>query len=57
MNDPAIAQRLDANVKLAHDLGIDGTPVLVIGDAMIPGAVDASDIERAIGSARATARN
>ena len=57
MNDPAIAQRLDANVKLARDLGIDGTPVLVIGDAMVPGAVDGADVERAVGAARGTAKN
>jgi protein-disulfide isomerase len=57
MNDPAIAKRLDANVQLAHDIGIDGTPVLVIGDAMIPGAVEGADIERAVDAARGTARN
>ncbi len=56
MDDPAIQQRLDANLKLAHDLGIEGTPALVIGDAMIPGAVDVSDIQRAVAVAR-TAKN
>jgi protein-disulfide isomerase len=52
MDDPAIQQRLDANLKLAHDLGIEGTPALVIGDAVIPGAVDVSDIQRAVATAR-----
>jgi protein-disulfide isomerase len=57
MDDPAIQQRLEANVRLAHDLGIEGTPVLVIGNALVPGAVEVADIEKAIGAARATARN
>jgi protein-disulfide isomerase len=56
MDDPAIEQRLSANVRLAHDLGIEGTPVLVIGDALVPGAVELADIEKAVGQAR-TARN
>ncbi len=57
MNDPAIQQRLDANIKLAHDLGIEGTPVMVIGDALVSGAVEGADIERAVDAARGTARN
>jgi len=57
MDDPAIQQRLDANVRLARELGIEGTPVLVIGDALVPGAVEVADIERAVGEARSTARN
>jgi protein-disulfide isomerase len=56
MDDPAIQQRLDANLRLAHDLGIEGTPALVIGNAMIPGAVDVADLQRAVAEAR-TARN
>jgi protein-disulfide isomerase len=56
MDDPAIQQRLDANLLLAHQLGIEGTPALVIGDEMIPGAVDVADLQRAVSDAR-TARN
>jgi protein-disulfide isomerase len=56
MDDPAIQQRLDANLRLAHDLGIEGTPALVVGDAMIPGAVDVTDLQRAVAAAR-TAKN
>jgi protein-disulfide isomerase len=56
MDDPAIQQRLDANLALAHQLGVEGTPALVIGNAMIPGAVDVADLQKAVAEAR-TARN
>jgi protein-disulfide isomerase len=56
MDDPAIQQRLDANLQLAKDLGIEGTPALVIGNNMIPGAVDVADLQKAVSEAR-TARN
>jgi protein-disulfide isomerase len=52
MNDPAIQARLDANIRLAHAIGIEGTPALVIGDAMIPGAVEVADIAKAVAEAR-----
>ncbi len=40
--------------KLAHDLGIDGTPAFIVGDTLIAGAqMDA--LESAIASARASA--
>jgi protein-disulfide isomerase len=56
MDDPAIQQRLDANLKLAKDLGIEGTPALVIGTQLIPGAVEVADLSRAVADAR-TAKN
>jgi protein-disulfide isomerase len=57
MADPAIQARLDANTKLARDLGIQGTPALVIGNTLIPGAVEVADLQKAVADARATARN
>jgi protein-disulfide isomerase len=53
MDDPAIAQRLAANVSLAQRLGIEGTPALVIGDKVIPGAVELAALREAVGQARA----
>ncbi len=53
MADPAIQRRLDANVQLARSLGIQGTPALVIGQALIPGAVDVSELQQAVKAARA----
>jgi protein-disulfide isomerase len=53
MSDPAIQQQLDANVALAQSLHVDGTPGLVIGSRLIPGAVDLSELRQAVADARA----
>lgn len=52
MDDPSVQARIDANLKLAHDLGIQGTPALVIGDNLVPGAVELPDLEKAVAEAR-----
>jgi protein-disulfide isomerase len=52
MADPAIKDRLGANVALAKALGIDGTPTFVIGDQIIPGAVPLSELRGAVAAAR-----
>ena len=52
MDDPSVQSRIDANLKLAHDLGIQGTPALVIGDDLVPGAVELPDLEKAVAEAR-----
>ena len=60
MEDPAIARRIEANLRLAQALGVEGTPALVIGgtarptDAtLVPGAVDLAQLERMVAEARA----
>jgi len=52
MDDPAIAARLGANVALAQRLQIEGTPALIIGDALVPGAVELPELERLVAEAR-----
>jgi protein-disulfide isomerase len=52
MADPAIQSRIDANLKLARALHIDGTPTYVIGDAMLSGAVELADLQTAVATAR-----
>jgi protein-disulfide isomerase len=52
IDDPAVQTRIDANLKLAHDLGIQGTPALVIGDDMVPGAVDLPELQKMVSDAR-----
>jgi protein-disulfide isomerase len=52
MDDPAVAARLQANLTLAHELGIEGTPALVIGGNLIPGAIDLADLQSAVAAAR-----
>jgi protein-disulfide isomerase len=52
MADPAIQTRIDANLKLAHTLNIQGTPAYVIGDQLLPGAVSLPDLQAIIAQAR-----
>jgi protein-disulfide isomerase len=52
MDDPAIQARINANVQLARSIGIEGTPALVIGGELIPGAVDLSELRKTVAKAR-----
>lgn len=52
MDDPAIKARLDSNIRLAQQIGIQGTPAMIVGDTMLPGAVDVADLRQAIAAAR-----
>lgn len=52
MEDAAIQQRLDTNLRLARSLQIEGTPALVIGDKLIPGAVSAAQLEQLVAEER-----
>lgn len=56
MEDPAIAARLDANIALAQRLAIRGTPALIIGDTLVPGAVDRATLASIVAAARAAQR-
>lgn len=53
MNDPSIQQRIETNLDIAHRLGVDGTPVYVVGGKMLPGAVDVAELQEAVAAARA----
>lgn len=52
MDDPSIQRRIDANLRLAQRLNIQGTPAMVIGDDLLPGAVDAAELKQAVARAR-----
>jgi protein-disulfide isomerase len=52
MEDPGVKAQIEANLKLAHDLGIQGTPALVIGNDMVPGAVDLPELQRVVAGVR-----
>ncbi|HYZ33011.1 MAG TPA: DsbA family protein [Crenalkalicoccus sp.] len=56
MEDPAIQRRLDANLRLARALQVQGTPALFIGDRMVPGAVDLASLEKLVAEARVAQR-
>ena len=53
MANPADHDRIEANLRLASALHIEGTPALVIGTQMISGAIDLPDLQRAVAAARA----
>lgn len=53
MDDPAIKARLDGNIALAQQIGIQGTPAMVVGSRMVAGAVEIGDLRQAVADARA----
>ncbi|TGG92169.1 MAG: hypothetical protein ERJ67_06705, partial [Aphanocapsa feldmannii 277cV] len=53
MEDPAIESYLDETAQLANVLGIRGTPAFVIGDILVPGAVDTDRMREVIAQVRA----
>lgn len=56
MESDEVSAAIDANYQLASALGIEGTPAFVIGDALVPGAVDKGRLTTLIEEAR-TATN
>jgi protein-disulfide isomerase len=53
MDDPSIQHQIDANLRLAQQLNIQGTPMMIVGDELLPGAVDVADLKLAVAQARA----
>ena len=49
--DPKIDQILEKNFKLAQTLNITGTPAFIIGDQIIPGALDEQTMKKMISAA------
>ncbi len=52
MGSAEIDTLINANYALAETLNIDGTPALVIGNTMIPGAIDLDTLRKDIATAR-----
>ncbi|WP_338661540.1 DsbA family protein [Pararoseomonas sp. SCSIO 73927] len=52
MDDPAIMERIQGNMALAQRLQLEGTPALVIGETLVPGAVELPELERLVAEAR-----
>jgi protein-disulfide isomerase len=52
MASPEIAQAIKDNLKLADALDIHGTPAFVIGDQVVPGAVDLDALKGMVAAAR-----
>ena len=49
--DPKIDQILEKNFQLAQALNITGTPAFIIGDQIIPGAIDEQTMKKMISAA------
>ncbi len=56
MDSEEISQAIEANYQLASALGIEGTPAFVIGETLVPGAVDKARLAALIEETR-TATN
>jgi protein-disulfide isomerase len=52
MQDPAIQAAIARNLQLADALGITGTPSFIIGEEVVPGAVDLRTLQSLIARAR-----
>ncbi len=52
MKDPAIEKYLQETVRLAKTLGIRGTPAFVIGDTLVPGAIDGARMKEIVAETR-----
>ena len=52
MDDPSIKARLQANIDLARQIGIDGTPAFIIGTQLISGAAELKELQQAVAKAR-----
>jgi protein-disulfide isomerase len=52
MGDPAVDSAIEHNLELAAALGITGTPSFVIGDQIVPGAVDRRTLQNLIARTR-----
>ena len=52
MSDPVIADYLEETSRLARALGIGGTPAFVVGDTLVPGAIDGASLKTLVAEAR-----
>ena len=57
MNDPKISEAIDRNIRLAEALNVTGTPAYLVGDQLIPGAIDSETLARLIKAERAKSAN
>jgi protein-disulfide isomerase len=52
MDDPAIQAQIDDNLALAKALAVEGTPAIVVGQKLIPGAMDLAALQAVVSEAR-----
>ncbi len=52
MDSPEIDRIISRNMALARALGINGTPGFIIGDQLVPGAIDLPTLQKLVAEAR-----
>lgn len=52
MKSDTIEQAISANHAMARELGISGTPAFIIGDTLVPGAIELADFQELIAAYR-----
>ncbi|MGE0152550.1 MAG: DsbA family protein [Reyranellaceae bacterium] len=52
MESAEIQQAIDRNLELATAMGVDGTPAFVVGDQLVPGALDVGQLRELVAQAR-----
>ncbi len=52
MSSSAVQQQIDENLRLAGKLGLHGTPALIFGNRVVPGALDAHDLQQMVNALR-----
>ncbi len=57
MEAPEVAAKLEENMRLAQALGITGTPAFVVGDQIVPGAVDPAQLAELVTRQRTAVAN
>ena len=56
MARPEVDAAINANLELARALGIRGTPTIIVGDALVPGAVEFGQLRELVDAARKDCR-
>ena len=51
MQDPAVEKEIRNNMQLAEALGINGTPAFIVGEHVVPGAIDFDTLSRLVKAA------
>jgi protein-disulfide isomerase len=52
MQGDQVTAELEHVRRLADQIGIDGTPAFLIGDTIVPGAIDIEEMQRLVAAAR-----
>jgi len=52
MQSAQVTDQINANRQLAQNLNIRGTPTLIVGDTLVPGAIDLSTLRKLVAEAR-----